>query len=521
MRYCNNCGNKIENHVNFCTECGVKIGTVIEDKEVVQDPQDNRNIHSQKFSYNDIDIDLRDLRARHGKNKIKAIKELRQRYELSLSDTKEIIDRFYVEDPDKSNYIHVENNSKGCLNILLWILFLPILLIKRIIDSNKFNKKIKILLIIGSVIVSMPYIVSYIAILTTKPQLILIGIVISLIYRNKKKRESKTRESRLIKEERDKVERERKDRIVKQTLDIIFKNKEMSMRLKEFVLQHTKKYDNEQIDYNDYLRKVDLFLVYINRKTNLEIKMSKDNYTNEIIEYWNKDDVIIEREMIEKYIEIKKMRIYLDDMKKIINVHDYEKLEDIVKEYIDIFGENALKELNLIIFSNSLEETYDDIYNLVKAEYDEIKKEHEMRKLEGELFKSDATLKGMEYIDTLSGFEFEDYLEELFTELGYTAKELPYSNDYGADLIISKGFNEIVIQAKNYSTNVGNKAVQEVIAAKSYYKCDIGMVITNSYYTQNAVKTAEASEIILIDRDGLERIIDEGSIYFSTLISEM
>lgn len=215
------------------------------------------------------------------------------------------------------------------------------------------------------------------------------------------------------------------------------------------------------------------------------------------------------------------MRIYLDDMKKIINVHDYEKLEDIVKEYIDIFGENALKELNLIIFSNSLEETYDDIYNLVKAEYDEIKKEHEMRKLEGELFKSDATLKGMEYIDTLSGFEFEDYLEELFTELGYTAKELPYSNDYGADLIISKGFNEIVIQAKNYSTNVGNKAVQEVIAAKSYYKCDIGMVITNSYYTQNAVKTAEASEIILIDRDGLERIIDEGSIYFSTLISEM
>ena len=86
-------------------------------------------------------------------------------------------------------------------------------------------------------------------------------------------------------------------------------------------------------------------------------------------------------------------------------------------------------------------------------------------------------------------------------------------------MIISKGFNEIVIQAKNYSGNVGNKAVQEVIAAKSHYKSDIGMVITNAYYTQNAIKTAKASEIILVDRDGLERIISEGSIYFNSLVS--
>lgn len=45
------------------------------------------------------------------------------------------------------------------------------------------------------------------------------------------------------------------------------------------------------------------------------------------------------------------------------------------------------------------------------------------------------------------------------------------------------------------------------------------MVITNAFYTQNAKNTAEASEIILIDRNSLEKIIGEGSVYFDSLVS--
>lgn len=263
-----------------------------------------------------------------------------------------------------------------------------------------------------------------------------------------------------------------------------------------------------------------MLLIYINSKLDSEMKTNKGDYSEEILKYWGEyENITLDKIVIEKLIESKKIQIYTEHMKSVINVDDYNSLEEVVKKYVDIFGENGLKELNIQMLSEALDEDYLDIFNLVNEEYTKIKKEYEMRKLEGQLFNSHASFKDMEYIDTLSGFDFEDFLKELFTEFGYTTKELPYSNDYGADLIISKGFNEIVIQAKNYSTNVGNKAVQEVIAAKSHYKCDIGMVITNAYYTQNAIKTAEASEILLVDRDGLERIISEGSIYFNSLVS--
>ena len=105
-----------------------------------------------------------------------------------------------------------------------------------------------------------------------------------------------------------------------------------------------------------------------------------------------------------------------------------------------------------------------------------------MNKLEEELF-SGEEIKDISYVDSLSGFEFEDFLKELLQSYGYTPEDLPYSNDYGADLIISKSNKKTVIQAKNYNGNVGNKAVQEVVSAKIYYKCDIAMVITNSYFT--------------------------------------
>ncbi|RXY52846.1 hypothetical protein DD568_31140 [Klebsiella pneumoniae] len=156
---------------------------------------------------------------------------------------------------------------------------------------------------------------------------------------------------------------------------------------------------------------------------------------------------------------------------------------------------------------------------MVEEKYQKIKEEYELKRLEDQLFKSSPKYRDMEYIDSLSGLEFEDFLKELFIDFGYKIKDLPYSNDYGADLIISKGFEEIVIQAKNYSGNVGNKAIQEVVSAKVYYKCDKAMVITNSYYTQNAIKTAQESGVILIDRDELEKILNEGSMYFNSLVS--
>ena len=105
--------------------------------------------------------------------------------------------------------------------------------------------------------------------------------------------------------------------------------------------------------------------------------------------------------------------------------------------------------------------------------------------------------------DSMDGIEFERYLKYLFEKNGYRACMTPTTNDYGADLILHDANKKIVVQAKRYRSKIGIKAVQEVIGACSYYQADKGMVVTNSYFTQQAIDLSIRAGIILIDRDGL------------------
>lgn len=104
-------------------------------------------------------------------------------------------------------------------------------------------------------------------------------------------------------------------------------------------------------------------------------------------------------------------------------------------------------------------------------------------------------------IDNMSGVEFEGLLKAHFETQGYKVKLTPMSNDYGADLILFKDNIKTVVQAKRYREKVSNKAIQEIIGAKGYYKASVGMVVTNSYFTSNAEKVALANDIILWDRN--------------------
>lgn len=110
---------------------------------------------------------------------------------------------------------------------------------------------------------------------------------------------------------------------------------------------------------------------------------------------------------------------------------------------------------------------------------------------------------GIADIDTMDGFQFEHYLVELFKKYNYKSVRTPDSGDYGADLILKKDNQKIVVQAKRYRNNVGIKAVQEVLGAKSYYKADEAWVVANSNYTKAAIKLAEESSVRLIARDEL------------------
>lgn len=109
----------------------------------------------------------------------------------------------------------------------------------------------------------------------------------------------------------------------------------------------------------------------------------------------------------------------------------------------------------------------------------------------------------LDEIDEMTGVEFEIYLYYKLKKMGYKVKMTPVSGDYGADLILKKRKEKIVVQAKRYRKDVGIAAVQEVIGSIAYYNADRGMVITNSFFTTNAINLAIANDIILWDRRAL------------------
>ncbi len=72
-------------------------------------------------------------------------------------------------------------------------------------------------------------------------------------------------------------------------------------------------------------------------------------------------------------------------------------------------------------------------------------------------------------IDLMSGTEFEEFIALLFKKIGYSSQVTKQSGDQGLDVIAIKNGSKIGIQAKCYSNTVGNAAIQEAVAGKSFY----------------------------------------------------
>lgn len=110
-----------------------------------------------------------------------------------------------------------------------------------------------------------------------------------------------------------------------------------------------------------------------------------------------------------------------------------------------------------------------------------------------------ATLRTIEDISILKGTAFEEFLEAIFGELGYSVDLTPSSGDYGADLILKQDDRKIVVQAKQYAKPVGFNAVKEIHFARTYYSATDAWVIATHGFTQQAIDAAAASDVRLID----------------------
>ncbi len=120
-----------------------------------------------------------------------------------------------------------------------------------------------------------------------------------------------------------------------------------------------------------------------------------------------------------------------------------------------------------------------------------------------------AVLRTAAEVSDLKGLAFEEYLCQLFDDLGYEAEKTQASRDGGADLVLERHGKKIVVQAKSYKKAVGYDAVKEVHAARSLEGADEAWVIATSRFTPDAKQRADELDIRLIGGKGLEALIEK------------
>lgn len=180
-----------------------------------------------------------------------------------------------------------------------------------------------------------------------------------------------------------------------------------------------------------------------------------------------------------------------------------QKLEEYISNFLDIYGEHYQN--YIVYFKKLLDEKQNNIQLTFLLDLiEKIKKEKETLIFKKKLFSSPISINDL---DTITGYEFEAFLKKLFEKMGCTVEQTSLSKDQGADLVISRFGEKMVIQAKRYSGKVSNAAIQEVVASIKFYNADKGMVVTTNYFTDAAIELAKANNILLVDRTKLEELI--------------
>jgi restriction system protein len=116
-------------------------------------------------------------------------------------------------------------------------------------------------------------------------------------------------------------------------------------------------------------------------------------------------------------------------------------------------------------------------------------------------------LKNSSEVSELKGLAFEEYLAQLFHDLGYKTTKTTASGDFGADVLLHDGDRKIVVQAKQYTSSVGFEAVKEAYFALGYYAADEAWVVTTSSFTHQAINAAEKTGVKLISGSELDVLI--------------
>ena len=179
------------------------------------------------------------------------------------------------------------------------------------------------------------------------------------------------------------------------------------------------------------------------------------------------------------------------------------------------------REINRQQYEKEIEELYRE--DEIRKQVEKLRREAEVQRRYEELRRKDEELAeekrlaeearrhaewNVSRIDGMEGHEFEHFCADLLKKNGFMNVEVTRgSGDQGVDILADKDGIKYAIQCKNYATALSNKSIQEVSAGRMFYNCHVGVVMTNSTFTQGAINLAASTNVLLWDRDVLRQLM--------------
>ena len=119
-------------------------------------------------------------------------------------------------------------------------------------------------------------------------------------------------------------------------------------------------------------------------------------------------------------------------------------------------------------------------------------------------------------IETMTSYEFEEYISNLFKKMGYTAQVTQKSDgneggDYGADVIVKKDGQTTVVQVKKWAPHnlVGAPDVRSVLGCLHTFNAEKAILVTTSDFTEQAKIQAKGAPIELWNNSHLLKLLNK------------
>jgi len=101
------------------------------------------------------------------------------------------------------------------------------------------------------------------------------------------------------------------------------------------------------------------------------------------------------------------------------------------------------------------------------------------------------------------GRDFEQSCGARLSELGFDVEFTRDSGDFGCDVVATKDGLRYAVQCKGLEVPAGITAVQEAAAARSHYRADYAVVVSQSGYTKAARDLAFSTRVVLVTFSGV------------------